>query len=122
MHETVVAESILKTILENARQTGAKPVSAIISCGQFNVLNDEVMSFAFETAAAGTAGYQYGPYMSKIPENPVSGKSSVRVFADNEAMIGAASGVDGWLYKPITLEFRADCTGSDQEGKDYFDY
>ncbi|MBL7215933.1 MAG: hydrogenase maturation nickel metallochaperone HypA [Phycisphaerae bacterium] len=54
MHETVVAESILKTILENARQTGAKPVSAIISCGQFNVLNDEVMSFAFETAAAGT--------------------------------------------------------------------
>lgn len=32
----------------------AKPVSAIISCGQFNALNDEVMTFAFETAAAGT--------------------------------------------------------------------
>ena len=54
MHETAVAGSILKTILENAEQVGAKPVSAVISCGQFNALNDEVMSFAFETAAAGT--------------------------------------------------------------------
>ena len=54
MHETVVAGSILKTILENAEQVMAKPVSAVISCGQFNALNDEVMGFAFETAAAGT--------------------------------------------------------------------
>jgi hydrogenase nickel incorporation protein HypA/HybF len=54
MHETAVAESILNTIIEQARQVSAKPVSAIISCGQFNALNDEVMGFAFETAAAGT--------------------------------------------------------------------
>ena len=54
MHETAVAESILNTIIENAEQIDAKPVSAIISCGQFNALNDEVMGFAFETAAAGT--------------------------------------------------------------------
>ncbi|MEN8127416.1 MAG: hydrogenase maturation nickel metallochaperone HypA [Planctomycetota bacterium] len=54
MHETAVAESILQTIIEQAEQVSAKPVSAIISCGQFNALNDEVMSFAFETAAAGT--------------------------------------------------------------------
>ena len=54
MHETMVAESILNTIMEQAKQVDAKPVSAIISCGQFNTLNDEVMSFAFETAAAGT--------------------------------------------------------------------
>ena len=54
MHETAVAESILKTILDNAEQVKAKPISAAISCGQFNALNDEVMSFAFEAAAAGT--------------------------------------------------------------------
>lgn len=54
MHETAVAESILETIIEQAEQVKARPVSAIISCGQFNALNDEVMSFAFETAAAGT--------------------------------------------------------------------
>ena len=54
MHETAVAESILKTILEQAEQVQAKPVSAVISCGQFNALNDECMQFAFEAAAAGT--------------------------------------------------------------------
>lgn len=54
MHETAVAESILRTIIEQAEQVKAKPLSAIISCGQFNALNDEVMGFAFETAAAGT--------------------------------------------------------------------
>jgi hydrogenase nickel incorporation protein HypA/HybF len=54
MHETAVAESILKTILENAEQVKARPVRAAISCGQFNAINDDVMQFAFETAAAGT--------------------------------------------------------------------
>ena len=54
MHETAVAESILQTILQQAEQVNAKPVSAIISCGQFNALNDECMQFAFETAAGGT--------------------------------------------------------------------
>ena len=54
MHETMVAESILRSILEHAEQIGTRPVSALISCGQFNTLNDEVMQFAFETASAGT--------------------------------------------------------------------
>ncbi len=54
MHETAVAESILQTILQHAEETGAKPTGAIISCGQFNALNDECMQFAFEAAAGGT--------------------------------------------------------------------
>jgi len=54
MHETAVAESILQTIIQHADETGAKPISAIVSCGQFNTLNDECMTFAFEVAAAGT--------------------------------------------------------------------
>ena len=54
MHETAVAESILRTILEHAEKVQAKPVAVRVSCGQFNALNDEVMQFAFETACAGT--------------------------------------------------------------------
>ena len=54
MHETAVAESILRTIIEQVEKVNARPLSAVISCGQFNVINDEVMGFAFETAAAGT--------------------------------------------------------------------
>lgn len=54
MHETAVAESVLRTIVAQVAKADAKPVSAIISCGQFNALNDECMQFAFEAAAAGT--------------------------------------------------------------------
>lgn len=54
MHETMVAESVLRAIAEQAEKVGTRPISAVISCGQFNTLNDEVMQFAFETAAAGT--------------------------------------------------------------------
>ncbi|HOK95072.1 MAG TPA: hydrogenase maturation nickel metallochaperone HypA [Anaerohalosphaeraceae bacterium] len=54
MHETAIAESIVRTILENARQLQAKPLSAQISCGQFNTVNDELMQTAFQAAAAGT--------------------------------------------------------------------
>lgn len=54
MHETVVAESVLRTILEHAGKLNARPLRAVISCGQFNTLHEETMQFAFETAAAGT--------------------------------------------------------------------
>jgi hydrogenase nickel incorporation protein HypA/HybF len=55
MHETAIAQSILDTITEqSAKYHGAKPLRAVISCGQFNAINDEVMTFAFEAAAEGT--------------------------------------------------------------------
>jgi hydrogenase nickel incorporation protein HypA/HybF len=55
MHELSVAESIMHTILEQAALlNNARPVSARISCGQFNTLNDETMRFAFETISEGT--------------------------------------------------------------------
>ena len=55
MHEMAVAESILHTILEQARRLGnPRPVSARISCGQFNAINDETMRFAFDAAGEGT--------------------------------------------------------------------
>ena len=54
MHETAIAESILVTILEQAEKVKAKPISARISCGQFNRINEEVMRFAFEVISEGT--------------------------------------------------------------------
>lgn len=54
MHETMVARSILSAILAQAGELGAKPISAKISCGQLNPINDEALNFAFEVAAKGT--------------------------------------------------------------------
>ncbi len=54
MHETAVAQSILENIISEAEKHNRKPVSARVSCGQFNTLNDEAMQFAFEIASGGT--------------------------------------------------------------------
>jgi Zn finger protein HypA/HybF involved in hydrogenase expression len=54
MHETMIAQSLLAAISEEAKKQNAKPVSARISCGMLNAVNDEILCFAFEAAAKGT--------------------------------------------------------------------
>jgi hydrogenase nickel incorporation protein HypA/HybF len=54
MHEMSVAQSIIDSILEQAKKMSAKPIRALISCGQFNTLNDEAMQFAFEVISEDT--------------------------------------------------------------------
>jgi len=54
MHETMVAQSLLAAIsIETEKQNG-KPITARISCGMLNAVNDEVLGFAFEAIAKGT--------------------------------------------------------------------
>ncbi|MHC4338387.1 MAG: hydrogenase/urease maturation nickel metallochaperone HypA, partial [Planctomycetota bacterium] len=55
MHETMVAESLLAAISAEAAKQNAKPLGAKISCGMLNALNDEILCFAFEAIAKGTA-------------------------------------------------------------------
>ncbi len=55
MHETVIAENLLAQISEEAVRQNAKPVAAKISCGKLNAVNEDVLCFAFETIAKGTA-------------------------------------------------------------------
>ena len=54
MHETMVAQSMFDIILEQANKYNATAVSATISCGQFNPINDDTLNFAFEVLAKGT--------------------------------------------------------------------
>lgn len=54
MHETMIAQSLLAAISEEAAKRNAKPVAAKISCGKLNPVNDDVLSFAFEAIAQGT--------------------------------------------------------------------
>jgi hydrogenase nickel incorporation protein HypA/HybF len=51
MHETMVAQSIFESILELANEHNALALEATVSCGQFNPINDEVLSFAFDLIA-----------------------------------------------------------------------
>ncbi len=75
-----------------------------------------------ETAAPGTAGYDRGPYMQKIPVNPFNGKSTVQMLGNGDDFPANADNSDGWIYKAATSEIQADNTGSDESGKQYYDY
>ena len=55
MHETMVAQSLLAAISDEAAKYNAKPVGAKISCGELYAINDEALRFAFEAIAKGTA-------------------------------------------------------------------
>ena len=77
------------------------------------------------TAAKGTPGYQYGPYMERLPANPyveVAVQRSVLVLGDNEPFPAMPDNQHGWICKPATQEVRAGNTGSDESGKLYYDY
>lgn len=74
------------------------------------------------TAAPGTAGFRYGPYMEKVPENPFNSLRTVQILGDAEDFPADADGSHGWIYKPFTQELRPDNTGTDQSGKRYYDY
>ena len=75
-----------------------------------------------ETAELGTVGYDYGPYMRQVPENPINGKTSVRVLGDGAEFPTEPQDSDGWIYQPSTLLFKSDCTGEDENGTPYFEY
>ena len=67
--------------------------------------------------------YRYGPYLTKIPENPITSMSGVHVVA-NGAPIPPPdlSQPYGWIYKPETLQFVPNVPGSDLEGRPYTSY
>jgi prepilin-type N-terminal cleavage/methylation domain-containing protein len=75
-----------------------------------------------ETAEPGTPGYRYGPYMRQFPQNPVNGRTTVRMIADGAQFPNAPQDQYGWIYQAETLIFKADSTGTDEQGRSYFDY
>jgi prepilin-type N-terminal cleavage/methylation domain-containing protein len=72
------------------------------------------------TAAPGTAGYPFGPYLREIPVNPLNSKNSVRVVAAGDSV--APADTDGWIYQPANMLFKADSTGADDNGVAFSDY
>ncbi|MHC4715676.1 MAG: type II secretion system protein [Planctomycetota bacterium] len=75
-----------------------------------------------QTAAPGTQGFPYGPYLREIPPNPVNGKTTVQIIPDGQAFPNAADDSHGWIYQPSTLKIRADCIGTDSSNRIFFDY
>ena len=74
------------------------------------------------TAAVGTAGFNYGPYLSRIPVNPLNNLDTVQMVANGAAFPAVGDDSHGWTCKPQTGEIRADSTGTNDQGTAYYDY
>lgn len=74
------------------------------------------------TAAPGTAGYGFGPYIrERLPENPVNGLNTILIVADG-APFPAADNATGWIYQPQLGKLRANSTGAAPSGRNYYDF
>ena len=77
---------------------------------------------AGQTAAVGTAGYGRGPYLMKIPTNPINNLNTVQMLADGQDFPANADNSHGWIYRAATNEMRSDCTGTDTKGTAFYTY
>ena len=75
-----------------------------------------------ETAAPGTAGYKYGPYLSDIPKNPFNDQWGLTMIANGDSFPAAPTGNLGWYYKAAEKQIKLDWAGTDSEGITYYDY
>jgi len=70
-----------------------------------------------------TNTYKYGPYLTKIPQNPLTSKSGILVVANGSPIPAPdLSQPYGWIYKPQTLQFVPNLPGTDLDGKAYTSY
>ena len=60
-----------------------------------------------QTAEPGTNGFDLGPYLFKVPENPFNKLNSIRAVD----AIATGQGMAGWQYNPTTGEIRSDTAG-----------
>jgi prepilin-type N-terminal cleavage/methylation domain-containing protein len=70
-----------------------------------------------------TNTYRYGPYLTKIPQNPLTSKSGILVVANGSPIPAPDLNQPyGWIYKPQTLQFLPNLPGTDLDGKAYMSY
>ena len=68
-----------------------------------------------------TASAHFGPYLSKMPPNPINGLVSVKMVA-NGSPLPSPDDTTGWIYKSDTGEFMANMTGADHDGNQFSSY
>ena len=85
---------------------------------------DQMTKFTSEscaTNASASSTYKFGPYLSKMPANPLTNSSAIRVVLNGQAITAPTTDA-GWIYKPQTQELYADMTGADSSGTPYAQY
>ena len=58
----------------------------------------------------------------KMPVNPLNDLDTIEMLADGANFPANGDNSHGWIYRAATAEIRADCSGSNDAGKLYYDY
>jgi general secretion pathway protein G len=75
------------------------------------------------TSTTGITGFPLGPYVQKMPANPLTSVAQVLVIPNGQAMPKTYQGTDyGWIYKPQTQEIVVNSDQKDNNGVAYLDY
>lgn len=72
------------------------------------------------TAAARDATFRFGPYLSKMPANPLNGKPTVLVVDDPSDLV--PDDTTGWIYLADPIQIIANTSGADVNGTSYSQY
>jgi general secretion pathway protein G len=71
------------------------------------------------TSASRTSTHVFGPYVAKIPKNPMNDLNTVEISTQDPLV---ADGGHGWKYNATTQEIIADVTGNDTVGTPFSKY
>jgi hypothetical protein len=74
------------------------------------------------TNSVATTTYKFGPYLSKMPSNPINGLSAIKFVADADDLPAPDDTTYGWIYKPKTQQIIANSTGNDGNATPYASY
>lgn len=74
-----------------------------------------------QTGSPGDAAFPYGPYLRRIPSNPLNDKSTIQMVA-GVGELPEADSSHGWMYQPETNTFVSDLPGRDAAGVAYVNY
>jgi prepilin-type N-terminal cleavage/methylation domain-containing protein len=78
----------------------------------------------FCNIARSSTAKRWGPYLKKMPVNPLNGLSTILIVPNGSSMppAGLPDNTTGWIYKPQTLELIPNTPGNDSEGTPYVEY
>jgi len=71
------------------------------------------------TSDTATSTFKFGPYLTRMPPNPLSEKSAVKMTT---TLTFDNSNTFGWLYNPVTQQIVANNDGTDSNGQAYISY
>lgn len=97
-------------------QVSSATWSAAILSDQLQLASDE----SGNTAAAGTPGYTYGPYLTDgVPQNVFNGLNTIQMVQPGGTFAGPDDST-GWVYWADTGVFRANSSGTTPDGEALF--